>query len=306
MTQSTDIAIIGPGKVGTTLGVLAARAGVRVAAVGARRAEQARHAAELIGGPCRPCTPAEAAGAAPMVLLTVSDPAIATVCDELAGAGAFADGASVVHCSGILAGEVLAPARDRCGCSAASMHPLQTFATVDSAIEAFAGTSVFCEGDEGALARASALVGAVGGRYVAMASEGKALYHAAACTTSNALAALIDAALAMFEAAGIDRATALQAAGPLLRATADNVAAMGPAAALTGPVARGDGRTLRQHARALADADADVRELYLAAARQTITLALRKGTIDESTAAELRHIVDDRRKGRPEHASTDH
>jgi len=306
MTPLTDIAIIGPGKVGTTLGLLAARAGLRVAAVGARRADQARDAADLIGGGCLPCTPAEAAGAAPTVLLTVSDSAIATACQELAQAHALADDASIIHCSGVLASDVLAPARDLCGCSLASMHPLQTFPTVDSAVAAFPGTFVFCEGDEPALARTETLVNAIGGRYVAMATEGKALYHAAACTTSNALAALIDAALAMFEAAGIDRATALQAAAPLLRTTADNIAKMGPARALTGPVARGDAQTLQRHVNALAGADDDVRELYLAAARQTIALAQRKGTLDESTAATLRHIVNDRRKGTPEHGSTDH
>ena len=70
MAKLTDIAIIGPGKVGTALGVLAAGAGVRVTAVGARRAEQAHAAAERIGGDVRPCSPIEAAGAAGLGLLT--------------------------------------------------------------------------------------------------------------------------------------------------------------------------------------------------------------------------------------------
>ena len=295
MNPLTDIAIIGPGKVGTTLGVLAARAGAGGLAVGARRPDQARAAAERIGSGARPCTPSEAAASARLVLLTVSDAAIEPLCTELAAAGAFADGASVVHCSGVLDSGVLAAARERCGCSVASMHPLQTFATVDSAVAAFDGTFVFCEGDEGALARVSELVGAIGGRYVAMASEGKALYHAGACTTSNAFAALIDAALAMFEGAGIDRATALEAVAPLVRTTADNIIAMGPARALTGPVARGDARTLARHVQALAGAEAGVRELYLAAARQTITLAQKKGTIDTSCGTRMRLLLDEER-----------
>lgn len=292
MGRLRDIAIIGPGKVGTTLGVLAAGAGLRVTAVGARRAEQARAAARRIGGGASPCTPGEAAGAGQLVLLTVSDAAIAMLCDELAREGGFAPGASVAHCSGALGSDVLGPARETCGCSVASMHPLQTFATVDSAVEAFAGTFVFCEGDEPALADVSELVGAVGGRYVAMPSSSKALYHAAAATACNAFAALMDAALAMFEGAGIDRATALEAVGPLVRTTADNIAAIGPVRGLTGPVARGECQTLAGHVRALADADTDVRELYIAAARQTIALARRKGTIDTTTAARMRQILE--------------
>ena len=151
MTPLTDIAIIGPGKVGTTLGVLAARAGAGALAVGARRPDQARAAAERIGCGARPCTPAEAAASARLVLLTVSDAAIEPLCNELAAANAFADGTSVVHCSGVLDSSVLVAAKERCGCSVASMHPLQTFATVDSAVAAFDGTFVFCEGDEPAL-----------------------------------------------------------------------------------------------------------------------------------------------------------
>ncbi len=303
MTQLADIAIIGPGKVGTTLGVLAAHAGVGSLAVGARRPAQARAAAERIGPSARPCTPVEAAGAGQLVLLTVSDAAIEHVCNELAAAGAFADGASVVHCSGALDSSALSAARDRCGCAVASIHPLQTFATVDSAVEAFDGTFVFCEGDEAALARAGELVDAIGGRMVTMASGSKALYHAAAATACNAFAALMDAALAMFEAAGIDRKTALEAVGPLVRTTADNIIAMGPARALTGPVARGDGQTLARHVRALGGAEAGVRELYLAAARQTITLAQRKGTIDAPAATRMRQILDEERT---DHVSTDH
>ena len=299
----TDMAIIGPGKVGTALGVLAAGEGIHVTAVGARRIEQARAAAERIGDGARPCTPTEAAGAAGLVLLTVNDAAIAALCDELAGAGAFAPGSSVVHCSGALGSDVLASARERCGCRLASMHPLQTFATVDSAVEAFTGTFVFCEGDRAALALVCELVEAVGGRYVEMSSSGKAMYHAAAATACNAFAALVDAALAMFEYAGIDRDTALEAVGPLVRATADNIIAMGPERALTGPVARGETQTLVGHVRALAAADEDVRQLYLAAARHTITLARRKGTIDNETAARMRQILD---MGRTEHGSTDH
>jgi len=303
MAHLTDIAIVGPGKVGTVLGVLAAGAGVHVTAVGARRPGQARAAAERIGHNARPCTPNEAAGAAALVLLTVSDTAIAMVCDALAQAGAFARGASVAHCSGALGSDVLASARERCGCWVASMHPLQTFATVDSAVEAFAGTCVFCEGDEQARALVGELVEAIGGRCVDIPSSGKALYHAGAATACNAFAALVDAALAMFEGAGIDRETALEAVGPIVRATADNIAAMGPARALTGPVARGDIQTLKRHVRALDRTDQDVRELYLAAARRTITLARRKGTLDNDTAARMRHILD---MGRTEHGSADH
>lgn len=51
MNKSSDIAIIGPGKVGVAIGVLASKAGWTVAALGGRNPERTAEAAAVIG-PC--------------------------------------------------------------------------------------------------------------------------------------------------------------------------------------------------------------------------------------------------------------
>lgn len=291
MPAIPDITIIGPGKVGTAVGILAARAGLSVVAVGGSSADKTQAAAERIGPGVRACSGDEAAGAGGLVLLTVPDDAIEGLCRELSAAGAFAHGAIVAHCSGALGSDVLAIAREACRCAVGSMHPLQTFPTAESALERLPGAYCFCEGDARAVEMLEELARAVGATPARIDGGAKALYHAAAVTACNYLTALVDAAVAMCAEAGIDRATALAALGPLSTATMENVAAMGPADALTGPIARGDVGTVRRHLEALAEGDKKLSALYRAMASWTVQLAERKGTIDRATARSLHEIL---------------
>jgi len=291
MSNIPSIAIIGPGRLGTAIGVLAVRAGLNVTAVGARNQAAAVRAAQAMGGRPRPLSLHAAAADGRLVLLTVRDDAIEALCRDLASADAFNSGAIVAHCSGSLAADILRPARDKCRCAIASFHPLQTFPTADAAIQRFAGVYCFCEGDRRATDVLVELAKVLGAKPVVLPSAGKALYHAAAVTACNYLTTLMDSAVEMCVHAGVERETAHAALGVLLTTTAANAAAMDPADALTGPIARGDVGTVRRHLAALADCPADLRQLYRAAGKRTVSLALRKETIDNHTAEALRDIL---------------
>ena len=128
-----DLAIIGPGKVGTAIGILAAGAGWSVKAVGGRNLLRAQAAAEAISPETQGLSLIEAAAAGDLVLLTVSDDCIASLCSEVAAAGALRNGAIVAHCCGGLDSGALGSARDA-GCAVASCHPLQTFPNVEAAM----------------------------------------------------------------------------------------------------------------------------------------------------------------------------
>jgi len=294
VNERPDIAIVGPGVVGTTLGILAARAGYRVVGVGGRDEARARAAAEAIGPGVRAGKSDQIAPTGRLVLLTIPDDAIEPVCRELAAAGAFARGAIVAHCSGAISSEVLAPARELCAAAVGSMHPLQTFPNVAAALEKFPGTYCFCEGDDAAVAALMAFAEAVGGKPIRMPSSGKLLYHAAAVFASNYLAALLDASLTAAERAGIRRDDALAALAPLVRATADNVMAEGPVRALTGPIARGDEELIARQLREVSAADADLGRIYKLLGARAVELAVRKGTIDAAVADRLRKLLSDK------------
>ena len=276
MTGSADISIIGCGKVGAAIAQLAAGAGRNVAALASRNRDRARDLAVRIGNPEAACDIARAAGGGGLVLLTVTDDAIAALCGELASEGAFTTGSIVAHCSGALGSDILSPARDSCGAQIASMHPLTTFPTADAAIEKFAGTYCFCEGDLTATDALMDLASDIGGKPMLISSHAKVLYHAAAVMASNYLTALLDAAVTLCDTAGIDRVTAWDALSPLVAATLENVTKLGPAAALTGPIARGDAQTVARHLDALARCDKDLQDFYRIAAKWTLQLAAHR------------------------------
>jgi predicted short-subunit dehydrogenase-like oxidoreductase (DUF2520 family) len=81
---------------------------------------------------------------------------------------------------------------------------------------------------------------------------------------SNFLVTLETAAERVASTAGVQRASLL----PLVRATVDNWARQG-AAALTGPIARGDTATVERHRKALGERTPDLLALYDALAEVT-------------------------------------
>jgi predicted short-subunit dehydrogenase-like oxidoreductase (DUF2520 family) len=290
--KTPDISIIGPGKVGTALGVLCARAGWNVAAVGGGRRNSAQAAARTIGNFTRVMSAAEAAGAADLVLITVPDDMIAEVCLQLARAKAFRPQAVVAHCCGALGGEVLDPART-CGAQTGSMHPLQTFPTVQAAVAKLPGAFCFIEGSSHACDVLESLAKAIGAVPMRIDSQSKVLYHAAAAVASNYLVTLLDAAATMIgrSLADADRDKAMAALGPLVQATLSNVLQLGSERALTGPIARGDIETVRRHLEAVEQVSPQLAAMYRQLGAMTVDLAVRKGSITREKADDLKRIL---------------
>jgi predicted short-subunit dehydrogenase-like oxidoreductase (DUF2520 family) len=102
--------------------------------------------------------------------------------------------------------------------------------------------------------------------------ESRAAYHAAASMASNFLVALEESAVELLDRAGIPDGRELLA--PLVLRSAANWSDRG-AAALTGPIARGDEATVARHLEALAAADPELLALYRALAERTAALAER-------------------------------
>ena len=220
----TNLAIVGRGRLGHTLSSALAEAGF---------AASGPHPRGFDGT------------GADSVLLCVPDAEIAAA----AAAITPRDGLLVGHCSGATGLDVLAPHE------AFGLHPLMTV-TAEGA--SFIGAGCATAGSsERALARARELATTLGMRPVAVSHEDRAAYHAAAAMASNYLVALECAAERLAATAGITRADL----APLVRASADNWAREG-AAALTGPIARGDEATIAAHREAIAERTPDLLELY--------------------------------------------
>jgi predicted short-subunit dehydrogenase-like oxidoreductase (DUF2520 family) len=266
--------IIGAGHLGSAMGRLWQQAGLlQIGDVACRSDASAAAAASFIGAG-RAVSDLARLGAADLFLLATPDDALQATCQALAARGAFCAGSIVFHCSGALASDVLQAAR-AAGAVVASIHPIRSFAQPAQVAASFAGTWCGAEGDSAALAALAPLFEGLGARLVAIHPEHKALYHAAAVFASNYLVTIGDLALQSYAAAGVKREQALQIIAPLMENTLANLLAHGPEAALSGPVARGDTKTVQGHAAALQAFDPVLGKLYLALAERTAELARR-------------------------------
>ncbi|MGD0499721.1 MAG: Rossmann-like and DUF2520 domain-containing protein [Bryobacteraceae bacterium] len=269
MTHSTEtagndaIGIAGTGRVAQALAALLRRNGAAGIVVAGRRSG----AIALRELPRR----------ARRILIAVADDAIGEVAGELA-AGGLRDGIAL-HTCGSAGPEALAALRAS-GNSIGVLHPLQTVPTPERGVETLAGAVFACAGDARAVAWARALIAQLGGKPLAIDPLHWQRYHAAAVMASNYHAALVDAALELMEDAGIRRGPALEALAPLIRAATDNVLALGPEAALTGPIRRGDVGAVQRNLQALEDATPETRNLYVSAGLRTLALARRAGLSD--------------------------
>lgn len=268
--------IIGPGRVGRTLGALLSRAGFcavqDVLGAGSATAEAA---VDFIGAgrAVRTLRELRAAG---LWLLTPPDDAIASVAETLAQARVVRAGAVVFHCSGALPASVLSPLAGP-GVALASVHPLKSFADPALALESFTGTWCTMEGDAAALAVLRPLFEQLGARIAQIDAAGKTLYHAASVLVCNDLVALMEAGLRAYAHAGLDRGSAQQMMEPLVRETLDNVFRSGTVRALTGPVARGDAAVVSRQLAALEDMDARIADAYRALNAIALDLARAQG-----------------------------
>jgi predicted short-subunit dehydrogenase-like oxidoreductase (DUF2520 family) len=265
------LALVGPGRAGTTLALALIGRGWTPVAVAGRRTDAAstREAAERLGVPVRPV--ADAGRDADLVLVATPDAAIADT--ALALAPGLQPGALVVHLSGACPLEELGKLHaERPDVAIGALHPLQSLPSVEIGLARLPGS--WCAVDGGPAVERLAL--SLGLRPFRVEAGQRARYHAAATIASNHLVALLGQAVRVAEAAGIPPEALL----PLVRSSVDNVEALGASDALTGPVARGDADTVARHLDVL---PTDERAAY----RTLATEALRLSGRDDAALREL-------------------
>jgi predicted short-subunit dehydrogenase-like oxidoreductase (DUF2520 family) len=279
--ERRQVAIIGAGRMGQGLALALSAAGAEVALV-SRRVHPLSPPLVLHPGPL-----ADAVRAAWLVLLATPDDAIPQVAAGLAEEGAVGSPQVVLHLSGVLDRRAL-QALAASGAGLGSFHPLQTIVEPSSAAERLAGCYAGIEGDARALAAGKRLAADLRMLPVELATGRKAGYHAAAVFAANYTVALAGMAERLARGAGVPPDVAAQLYLPLMRGAVANLE-LGPAAALTGPIRRGDVETIRAHLDALGRAD---RELYRSLGLVALRLAREAGLNSES-AQRVERILSD-------------
>jgi predicted short-subunit dehydrogenase-like oxidoreductase (DUF2520 family) len=261
------VGIVGPGRLGSALAINLARAGYAIAFLVGRPRKRVSSDTEKLAPRvgAKILTLEEAGSEAGLVWITVPDDTIGDVAAKLAAAGEWR-GRMVFHSSGALTSEVLAPLRAK-GARVASVHPGMTF--VRKTTPTMEGVPFGVEGDAEAVRVARRVVRDLGGTVFAIKKRNKVLYHAFDAFASPMVIALMSSLEQVGRAAGIKRSKLRSMAGPLLRQTIDNYLEHGAAAALSGPLARGDVATVRRHLSALRKVP-EAREAYLSLLRVAV------------------------------------
>jgi predicted short-subunit dehydrogenase-like oxidoreductase (DUF2520 family) len=291
-SMARTLSIVGAGRVGKTLAKRLRALGWRICAVVTRSPGSARAAVRVIsGGSPFGKTDDEAflgkAGAAilsaDVVLIATPDRAMESAVKQLAESGGRAwRGKVVLHSSGALDSSVLGPLT-RLGAFTGSIHPMQTFS--GRGVPKLEGVTFAIEGLPRAQRVALSMARSLGGAPVLIASRDKPVYHATAALAGGSGFALIEASMQMLVRIGFTRRRALETLLPLMRQMLDNIERLGPRAAWTGPLSRGDYAVVAKHVRALRRYPREFQQAYAA-------LALLAGrTLSSDPGTSLTHIA---------------
>jgi predicted short-subunit dehydrogenase-like oxidoreductase (DUF2520 family) len=244
-----SVVIIGAGRLGQTLGYLLQHSRkYHVNAIWTRHRTSGLKAARFVGGSAQwIADSAAAARLGDIVFITIPDDYIKECCEQLVRKNGFRPGALVIHCSGNFSSDILKKVQQSGYCRIASLHPLQSFASPAESRDNFAGTYCVYEGTIQSRAQVRKLIKDLRGIPIELSARNKPLYHAAGVVASNYLVTLLGAAQALIEASGFPKKNSLNALLPLVEGTIRNIRKLSIPGALTGPIVRGDVRTIKQH-----------------------------------------------------------
>ena len=288
--MARTVSIVGAGRVGISLGTHLRKLGWRIGAVVTRSESTARAAVRRIGSgtpyasPAKPGRRVEAWGFSPaksgdlmralapgsdLILVATPDDVMPAVAQSLADAmravgHASLRGQVILHTSATLDRSALAPLA-RLGASTGSLHPMQAFG--GKVVPKLKGVIFGIEGDARARRLAQSIAKSLGGIPVVIETADKPAYHAAAVMAGGSIYPVLEAGLQLLISVGFTRQRASQTLLPLLRQIFDNIERIGPRAAWTGPLSRGDYAVVAKHMDALRRYPPEFRKSYAALAR---------------------------------------
>jgi predicted short-subunit dehydrogenase-like oxidoreductase (DUF2520 family) len=242
------IGFIGAGKVGIAIAHALKSKGFEVATVTDVTGEKALNMARQYLGDSVSYTDnnMEVIGTCDIVAITTQDGVIRDVVKEIHEKAEHLDDKLFFHTSGAHPSSILKPLDEK-GAILGSLHPLQTFPDIDSAIRVLPSTYIFIEGDERALRILETLGKGIGQAVIPIDGKNKIYYHLSAVFICNLLCALLYSGEDIMKKIDIP----LEPFFPIINATLQNIEAKGPLLSLTGPIVRGDSETVEGHIDAL-------------------------------------------------------
>lgn len=285
------IVIVGPGRVGTAFARRFVQAGATVLGLAGRSAERTAAAVRWSGAAA--VLDLAALPRAHVVVFAVGDPDLPAAVAAAIAHGVHRRCALWVHTSGRHGLEVFDAARGD-GIRPGALHPVAPFATAATGADAMAGALAVCEVEargERLLRRLCTLLGMAP---VFVSGLDRASYHAACALAANGTTALYELIDGTFAASGLPVASRALLTDSLMASALQGSRERGAAAALSGPVRRGDDTTVRQHLTALHQHAPAAVPAYRALMRHALALAEAQG-LGTAPAAAVRAALEEAR-----------
>jgi predicted short-subunit dehydrogenase-like oxidoreductase (DUF2520 family) len=279
--------VVGPGRVGLALADALVEAGaVASVRICGRHPEPPSHPlftqgiAEYTFGLAAP------AAETTLTLLTVPDRVLPELAHGLAAHHPERDGIPVLHTSGAMSTDVLAPLHAR-GYAVGSFFPLQTVPHAVPGARLFEGAGIVVSGERDAAIAGRRVATTLGAHPIEVPAQRRAEVHAASLLVSNGIAGLIAVAEDLVARVGVDREVARAAMLRLAEGSIDGITRYGPTRGVTGPVAEGDVEAVALHLRALPP---ELRALYREVGRSALARRLESEGIDPGTDDHFREL----------------
>ncbi|MEE1028385.1 MAG: DUF2520 domain-containing protein [Agathobacter sp.] len=238
------IGFIGAGKVGTSLGMLFVEGSIQVTGYYSRHKESAKEAADFTGS--RVYTDiSQLVEDSDGIFVTVTDGEINKVYNQLVEIGI--EGKLICHCSGAMTAEEAFCGIKEHGAFGYSIHPLFPVSSKFTSYQEMADAFFCIEGDAEYLSKWQEIFADLGLKTRVIDTKNKVMYHEACAIASNLVCGLLQESLELMDECGFSQEDALKALKPLVMSNIKNCLEKGPMNSLTGPVDRGDDKTVQKH-----------------------------------------------------------
>ncbi len=212
-----------------------------------------------------------------ILFITTPDDIISTIDNELLKFDL--KNKSVCHTSGSLKSNVLCNAKHS-GALIYSIHPIFAFSNKNMNLEEFEKTYFSVEGDIFENSIVLRLLKALGNNFFIRDKETSSTYHLANVFVSNLILSLLEIGISYFKTLGLSEEEALRAVKPLINGNIESIYSKGFVNSLTGPVLRGDIKTIEKHLSVLKDDD---KKLYSLLSLNLLKLVALKNSEDLNT-----------------------
>jgi predicted short-subunit dehydrogenase-like oxidoreductase (DUF2520 family) len=229
-----------------------------------------------------------------LILIAVNDSAILSVAESISHEHLAFRNIYAVHFSGALTTDALLPLA-RKGAITISLHPFQTFSTPKDSRNSDLFKCYFglqTEEVEG-IDIGKKIAHDLGGKIMIVQKDAKTLYHIAGVVVSNYLVTISSLASEIFAGFGLSHKDSFKVFAPIITQTMENMKASTDASeSLSGPIARGDVKTIQKHLDELGEQFPHLVPVYSMLAVETVRVAVHKGSISQAEAGVLLDTIE--------------